>query len=128
MPLIVDTCVLLWMAADPDRISKTAHEQLQKETDLYVSAISAFEVAIKHKKKKLELPMKPWDWFQQTTKFFEIIEIPISAEIAALSTTVEVPHPDPCDRIIIASAITNNLAILSPDHLIKECKQVDVIW
>ncbi len=128
MSLLVDTCVLLWMAADPTRISKTAREYLHKEKDLYVSAISAFEIAIKHKKKKLELPMDPWQWFQQTTTFFEINEIPISAEIAARSTTVEVPHDDPCDRIIIATAISENLSILSPDHLIQSCKQVTVFW
>ncbi len=128
MPLLVDTCVLLWMAADPTRISKTGQEHLQKEDDLLVSAISAFEIAIKHKKKKLELPMEPWQWFQQTTAFFKISEIPISAEMAALSTTVDVAHSDPCDRIIIAAAITNNLSILSPDHLIQACSQVDVLW
>jgi len=129
MPLLLDTCVLLWMAAEPSRISKVAREHLiQKKNNLCVSAISAFEIAIKHKKRKLELPMDPWEWFQQTTAFFEIKEVPISAKIAALSTAVEVSHSDPCDRIIIATAITNNLAVLSPDHMIQSCKQAEVLW
>ncbi|MCP4676471.1 MAG: type II toxin-antitoxin system VapC family toxin [Deltaproteobacteria bacterium] len=129
MPLLLDTCVLLWMAADPNRISKLAREQLiQNQDNLCVSAISAFEIAIKHKKKKLELPMDPWEWFEQTTAFFGIKENPISAKIAALSTAVEVSHSDPCDRIIIATALTNNLIILSPDHMIQSCRQVEVLW
>ena len=129
MPLLLDTCVLLWMAADPTRISKPARELLiQKQDRLFVSAISAFEVAVKHKKGKLTLPMDPWEWFQQTTDFFDIQEIPVSAKIAALSTSVEVPHADPCDRIIIATAITNDLKTISPDHLIRECPQIEVVW
>ncbi len=52
MSLLLDTCVLLWMAADPNRISKLGREQLiQKQDHLYISAISAFEIAIEHKKK-----------------------------------------------------------------------------
>jgi len=128
MHIILDTCVLLWMAAEPTKISKSAKEQLLKNNQLYVSAISAFEVAIKHKKKKLELPMDPWKWFQKTTEFFKIKEIPISAKIAALAPAVEVAHADPCDRIIIATAITNDFKILTSDKLIQKCKQVSVIW
>ncbi len=72
--------------------------------------------------------MDPWEWFEQTTAFFGIKESPISAKIASLSTDVEVSHSDPCDRIIIATAITNDLNILSPDHMIQSCKQVEVLW
>ena len=88
----------------------------------------AAEIAIKHKKKKLELPLEPWAWFQKVTQHFQIREIPISAQIAALAPQVDVPHADPCDRIIIATASTDNLAIVSPDHLIKQCPQVEVVW
>jgi PIN domain nuclease of toxin-antitoxin system len=117
------------MAAQPKRISDAARQSINQHHDhLCVSAISAFEIAIKHKKKKLELPMAPWEWFQQMTAFFNLKEIPISAKIAALAPVVEVPHADPCDRIIIATAITNDLVLLSPDHLIRQCEQVRVTW
>lgn len=72
--------------------------------------------------------MDPWPWFQKATAHFQIREIPISAQIAALALQVDVHHADPCDRIIIASAETNDLAIVSPDHLIKKCPHVEVVW
>ncbi len=129
MPLLLDTCILLWMAADPKRISGTARQAIQDNRDeLYASAISAFEVAIKHKKNKLQLPLDPWPWFQQTTETFGIQEAPISARIAALAPEVQAPHADPADRIIVATAITNNLQLISPDHLIHECPQIKAIW
>jgi len=127
MKLILDTCVLLWMAGDPSRLSAAARKVLSPENDFYVSAISAFEIAIKHKKKKLELPTDPWTWFQKVTAHFKIKEIPISARIATLAPEVDVPHSDPADRIIVATAIENQLAIVSPDHLIKKCPQIEVV-
>lgn len=129
MPLILDTCVLLWMVADPKRLSDAARKLIKENQDrLCVSAISAFEIAIKHKKKKLELPTDPWSWFEQAAAFYNLKELPISARIAALAPTVDVPHADPCDRIIIASAMTHELQIVSPDHLIRGCPQVLVSW
>ncbi len=60
--------------------------------------------------------------------FYKFKVIPISAEIAALAPGMRVAHADPCDRIIVASAMTHNLHIISPDHLIQECDQVQVSW
>ncbi|MBN2343600.1 MAG: type II toxin-antitoxin system VapC family toxin [Deltaproteobacteria bacterium] len=126
--MILDTCILLWMAGNPSRLSSNAKNVLVPDGEFYVSAISAFEIAIKHKKNKLELPMHPWEWFQEATRILKIKELPVSAKIASLSTEVNVSHADPCDRIIIATAIENNLPIVTSDHLIRNCKQVVTIW
>lgn len=126
--MILDTCVLLWMAGSPAKLSADARAALVPNGDFYVSAISAFEIAIKHRKKKLQLPMPPWQWFQEATRLLHVKEIPVSAKIAALSTQVEVSHADPCDRIIIASAIENSMPVITSDHLIRDCKQIQTIW
>lgn len=126
--MILDTCVLLWMAVDPAKLSLTAKSVLVKNGMFYVSAISAFEIAIKHKKKKLKLPELPWQWFQETTEALNIKEIPISAKIAALSTQVAVVHNDPADRIIVATAIEHNMPVITSDHLIRDCNQINTIW
>ena len=129
MPLIIDTCVLLWMVGDPKKLSENAVQLIKENQDtLCVSAISAFEIAIKHKKNKLELPTEPWEWFEKAADFYNLKEIPVSAKIAALAPAVDVPHADPCDRIIVASAMTHSLHIVSPDHLIHECPDVQVSW
>jgi PIN domain nuclease of toxin-antitoxin system len=129
MPIIIDTCVLLWMVGAPKKLSENARRLItENQAGLCVSAISAFEISIKHKKKKLLLPTDPWQWFEQAADFYNLKEIPISAKIAALAPTVNVPHADPCDRIIIASAMTHGFHIVSPDHLIHECPDVQVSW
>jgi len=128
MKLILDTCVLLWMAGNPDKLSASARKALAPNNEFYISAISAFEIAIKNKKKKLALPTDPWTWFQRVTSHFRMKEIPISARIAALAPDVDVPHGDPADRIILATAIENQLPVVSSDRLIQKCNQVEVIW
>jgi PIN domain nuclease of toxin-antitoxin system len=128
MKLILDTCVLLWMAGNPDKLSSSARKALAPSNEFYISAISAFEIAIKNKKKKLALPTDPWTWFQRVTGHFKMKEIPISARIAALAPDVDVPHGDPADRIILATAIENQLPLVSSDRLIQKCNQVEVIW
>ena len=129
MPIIIDTCVLLWIVGDPKKLSEKAANLIKGNPDgLYVSAISAFEIAIKHKKNKLELPKDPWPWFEEAIYDYNLKVIPISAKIAALAPAVDVPHADPCDRIIVASAITHDLHVISPDHLIQKCPDVQTSW
>jgi len=67
-------------------------------------------------------------WFQKVTAYFQIQETPVSAQIAALAPDVDVPHADPCDRIIVATATTRDFAIVTSDKLIRQCSQVNVIW
>ncbi len=55
-------------------------------------------------------------------------EIPMTAEISATAPQVKVHHADRCDRIIIVSAIVNNYDVVSPDHLIRGCDQLKVVW
>ena len=128
MPVLLDTCVLLWITNSPDKLSKAALERLRSSGPQHVVAISAFEIVVKHHKGKLELPMDPWEWFSQVMEHYGLQEIPISAKVAAMAPRIQVPHKDPCDRIIIATALENNLEILSSDTLIRQCEQVDVIW
>jgi PIN domain nuclease of toxin-antitoxin system len=98
------------------------------ETERYVSAISAFEVAVKYRKGKLDLPLPPGQWFREVLATYQIQELPITSEIAALSQEVAVSHSDPCDRLIIATAQLHGLAVVTPDGLIQDCTDIETIW
>ena len=54
------------------------------ETEAYVSAISGFEISVKHRKGKLELPLAPREWLAQAFAAYSLRELPITLEIAAL--------------------------------------------
>ena len=126
---LLDTCTLLWLVADPSKLSDAAKEVLSKEDELlFVSAITAFEIGLKHRKGRLSLPMEPDDWYQQVLSFHGLGEIQVSGKIAARSTMLPALHADPCDRIIVATAQLQDLTVLTPDDLIKAYPDIDVIW
>jgi PIN domain nuclease of toxin-antitoxin system len=129
MRLLLDTCVLLWTAGEPSKLPAEVQSLLSRQdAERYVSAISAFEVAIKYRKGKLDLPLPPRQWFREVLAAYGIQELPVTSEIAALSTEVAVSHSDPCDRLIVATAQIGELAVITPDPLILGCKDIKTIW
>ena len=127
--ILLDTCALLWLAADQSKLSAKAIKTIKVNPDgLFVSSISAFEIAIKTKKGKLELPMPADIWFQKAVKFHNIREIPINGSIAVRAAMLPPLHNDPCDRFIISIALLNSMSIITSDSNIIHYKEVKVIW
>ena len=127
--ILLDTCTFLWLAADQKKISKKAKDIIEKHADgLFVSAISAFEIAIKNRSGKLKLPIPVEDWFIETLDFHGLHELPVTSSIAVASVQLPPIHNDPCDRIIIATAQMNNMKICTCDKLISQYKEVSVVW
>jgi len=114
--LILDTCTLLWLAAEQVSLSAKAIATIKDyEHALHVSAITAFEIGTKARTKKLALPLEPARWYEETLKLHGIQEIPLNGSLLAHSTMLPLHHSDPADRIIIATAKLYQLTILTPD-------------
>lgn len=129
MQVLLDTCALLWLVGDPQRLSARARSILESpDTEAFISAISGFEISVKHRKGKLRLPVPPHEWLAQALAAYAVRELPISLPIAALAPEVDVPHADPCDRMIVATALLQRLPVMTSDSLISACKDIDVIW
>lgn len=129
MMLLLDTCALLWLAADQSRLSENAKNALRENANsLFISAISAFEIAVKMRSGKLELPLDPGIWFEKALRNHGLQELPVTGSIAVRSVTLPPLHNDPCDRFIIATALQNSMAIVTCDSLIAQYREVKVIW
>lgn len=129
MNLLLDTCALLWVAGEPDKLSLRARERLaQPEAKLYVSSISAFEISLKSRKGKLQLPITPREWFSEAVSVFRIQEIPVTSVVASLAPELPVSVADPCDRMILATAEILGMAVVTSDRHFREYGAVEVIW
>lgn len=127
--ILLDTCALLWLAADQSKLSERAKKTIQENAErLFISSISAFEIAVKAQRGKLELPMPPEIWFEKALKHHGIQEIEINSDIAFCAVALAPLHNDPCDRFIIATALQNSMKIITSDFLIVQYKEVKVIW
>lgn len=126
---LLDSCTLLWLAADQSRLSDHARRCMGDHSEsLFISAISAFEIALRHEHKKLQLPLAPSVWWREALAFHGITEIPVTGEIGARSAGLPPLYNDPCDRLIIATAQVHHLAILTPDSHISRYSKIDVEW
>jgi PIN domain nuclease of toxin-antitoxin system len=127
--MLLDTCALLWLVTDQAALTEKARQHIVKHAgSLYVSSISAFEIAIKAKKKKLLLPKDPLEWFQLAVSLHGLQEIPITAPILVAATQLPDHHQDPADRIIIATAQANKISIITADQHIKNYSSVKIVW
>ena len=127
--ILLDTCVLLWLVSDLEQLSEKAITTISKNKEsIYVSAISAFEIAIKVEKKKLKLPKKAQEWFDLALRLHGIKELSITSDILIKSVQLQQHHADPADRIIIATASQHRLTLITPDEHIKKYHGVDVVW
>lgn len=118
--LILDTCALLWLAQGSDRLSSAVYQQIDAAQVVYVSAVSGFEVGIKHRKGKLELPASPSDWFNGVLEHHDIEVIPLDLPICIRATELPAVHADPCDRLIIATAEYRHLTVVTADPVFRQ--------
>lgn len=129
--LLVDTCTLLWLNEDPPRLPAPVIERIRAAAGggLYVSAMTALEIAIKARRGRLQLPApSPRAWFDAVVTARGLTVIAMTATIAFASGVLPDLHKDPADRVIIATAMEGGLAIVTPDPLIRQYPSVEVVW
>lgn len=114
--VLLDTNVLLWLTADPERIAPQARDRLAApSTGLVVSAASAWEVAIKTRAGKLpggDALLSVWD---ETLSSIRADAIDIGAADAIMAGSLPWPHRDPFDRMLVAQAARRGLMLASND-------------
>jgi len=125
--LMLDTCALLWMAQGGGRLNASVLQQIEASPVVYISAISGFEVALKHLKGKLSLPADPAAWFQTVVAHHDLSVVPLDLDIAIAATQLPFFHNDPCDRFIIASAQALDVPVVTGDEKFRGY-DIDIIF
>jgi len=126
--LLIDTCTFLWLGSGSGKISKTAAALfLNRDNESYLSAASAWEIAIKHALGRLPLPGKPEIYIRQLREKSGIETLPVDEDSALYAARLPKLHADPFDRILVAQAIVHGMAILTPDDAIAQYA-ARVLW
>jgi PIN domain nuclease of toxin-antitoxin system len=126
---ILDTCTLLWLVADQSKLSANARDYISTNAGgLFVSGITGFEVALKNQRGRLSLPMPAGEWYRRALEFHGLRELAVTGQIGILAAELPPNHKDPCDRLIVATAQTHGLTIVTPDPLIAAYSGVNVLW
>ncbi len=120
MRLLLDTHVLVWLLADSARISGRVYSHIERAADkdeLFVSAITPWEIAMLVAKERLRLNRDIADWLTAALALPGIQLEPLSPSIAVASTRLPWDvHPDPADRILLATARHLDATLVSADR------------
>ncbi|MDX5386317.1 MAG: type II toxin-antitoxin system VapC family toxin [Alteromonadaceae bacterium] len=118
MNLLLDTHLLLWAAAEPDKLSPEAAAMISNESNrLYFSAASIWEVVIKNGLGRPDFHVDP-HLLRRGLVDNGYTELAISSlHTLAVSHLPEI-HKDPFDRILVAQAETEGFLLLTADNLV----------
>ena len=128
MRLLLDTCTFLWLAADDPQLTQVARASCRRtDNEVYLSALSVWEIAIKHRLGRLPLPEPPTRYVLSRRQWLRVE--PLAFDEASAAHDVQLPplHPDPFDRGLVSQAIMNSMTIVTPDPAIAQYP-APVLW
>ncbi len=121
MKVLLDTCALIWCALDPTQLSPAARTVLTPvDTEAYVSAASAWEIATKSRLGKLPGADAFAADIVSIVRQLGFIQLNITMDHSQRAGSLPGAHKDPFDRMLIAQAQAENLAIVSSDTIFDE--------
>ncbi len=113
--VLLDTSALLWLVTSPEKVSNSARQVLDEpDTEIMVSAASAWEIAIKTRLGRLDGEQLLSAW-SDVLADMTAVELPIDASDAILAGRLPWEHKDPFDRVLVAQAARRNLTIATSD-------------
>ncbi len=128
MKVLLDTHVFLWWITDDPRISpKVSTIMVDGDNDLFLSAASIWEIAIKARLGRLQLPENPDSYLAEQMVSNAIQSLSITMQHALRVYNLPDIHKDPFDRIIIAQALLEDMPILTKDDYIPRYG-VQTVW
>ena len=126
---LLDTHVLVWLAASPEQVPQHVKDELSIAHELYVSAATTYEIAEKFRLGRMpqgEGILARWD---ELLRVMIAKDLPLSTKDMMQAGTVQWEHRDPFDRMIVAQAQLRGLTIVTKDSAIRAFSGVNcVTW
>ncbi len=116
MKLLLDTHIWLWYALGNPQLSSNLQAIIGSDTtELWISPISVWEVLLLVERGRISLQSDAASWIDESLKSLAIQEAPLNRHIAVLSRQIDLPHQDPADRFIAATAFHYQLQLATVD-------------
>ena len=126
--LLLDTHIILWSAAEPEKLPAKIAEELNSENnELWFSPISVWEILLLAEKGRIRLGSDIVKSVRDIFRKIPLKEAVINQEVAIQSRFVQLPHEDPADRFLAATAVVYDLTLITADSRIISAKNVSVL-
>ncbi|WP_298437537.1 type II toxin-antitoxin system VapC family toxin [Geobacter sp.] len=130
--IVLDTHAWVWWVSSSEMLGAAARravDEAARAHELFVSTISAWEVAMLVEKGRLSLTLDVRDWIARSEALPFLTFVPLSNAIAVESVRLPgFPHADPADRIIVATALSLGAILVTKDEKISAYPHVKCLW
>ena len=125
MRLLLDSHAVYWWMIDSTRLSETVRELVvDRGNTLLVSAVSIYEIELKAKRRRVDLPAQE---LRAALRRNAVQELAITHDHAEYAAHLEWEHRDPWDRLLAAQALLENCVLLSVDRVF-DATSIDRRW
>jgi PIN domain nuclease of toxin-antitoxin system len=119
--LLLDTCTFLWFVAGSPEMSREARRLIADPgNEVFVSAVSAWEIAAKCARGRLQLSEPPARFVPAQRLAHGLEALPLDEESALHVARLAPLHRDPFDRMLVSQALVHGLTIVTPDELVTQ--------
>jgi PIN domain nuclease of toxin-antitoxin system len=128
LKLLLDTHIWLWSSSQPERLSARVARQLTKpENEIWLSPISIWELQLLHDKGRVRLIPDAVGWITDNLARLRIREAPLTFEVALAVSSLNLPHNDPADGFIAATAKIFDLTLVTADEQLAKLTDISVL-
>lgn len=121
MKILLDTQAFLWMQSEPERFRPRTRVLLEDpDTELFLSAASSWEIAIKFELGRLELPAPPEEYVPSRMEASQTLALGVQHLHALRTASLPAHHRDPFDRLLIGQAIVEGMPLLTADRQLSK--------
>ncbi len=124
MRVLLDTHILLWVLTDDPKLSNKAKKLIESAAEIYISAATFWEMAIKVGLGKLTVDLEEIREYCLDSGF---VELPITSEHAIAVKDLEHHHKDPFDRLIVATAMSEPMKLLTADPQVAQYTSLAIL-
>jgi PIN domain nuclease of toxin-antitoxin system len=115
LKLLLDTHIWIWSLAEPNRLTQRLQRELKDQgNELWLSPVSTWEALLLHARGRIQLRGSAREWVAEATAYLR--EAPLTHEIVAAAQELPLPHQDPADRFLAATAAVLGLTLVTADH------------
>ncbi len=128
MKLLLDTHIWLWSLLEPSKLTRTVARELRNPAnELWLSPISIWETLILFEKGRLPSEQSGVEWLRAALDETPTTEAPLTVQVVLAAASLKLPHRDPADRFLIATANVFELTLVTADETLLRSRQVAVL-
>ena len=128
MRLLLDTHIWVWSLLDPSRLSRRVHAELESpDNELWLSPISAWELLVLIEKGRVEVDREGVQWVAEVSRAAALREASLTHEVAVESRVIDLPHQDPADRFLAATARVYDLTLVTADERLLTSRRISTL-